>query len=68
MVTKYNINDIIAYNKQGTFSVGIIVRITIVSSEQACLYMLDNTVEILEDNIVSYLGNAETIKDIYEEE
>ena len=64
MITKYNIHDILTYNKQGVFAVGIVVKITIVDNAQGCLYMLDNGLEVLEENITSYLGNAETISEL----
>lgn len=64
MVLDHNINDIIAYNHRGEFSVGIIVRITIIGS--GVLYGLNNGAEILEENIIQFLGNAASIKAEYE--
>lgn len=61
----YKINDIIAYNSQGTFTVGIITMITILS--ESTLYGVDN-VDILEENIIKVLGNAKDIKDDYEQQ
>ena len=67
MFLKHRINDIVCYNSQGVFSVGIIVRITIVGREQDVLFSLDNNADIREDQIVQGLGNALIIKELHEE-
>jgi len=65
MKIKYNINDIVAYNHQGTFEVGIIVKI-LVLGELEVIYGVSTCVDILEENIVKLLGNAKEIKDAWE--
>jgi hypothetical protein len=65
MQVKYKIHDILAYNKQGVFSVGIVTKITIVVDRDV-IYHLDSGADILESNIIKLLGNAKEIKDSYE--
>jgi len=65
---KYNINDILAYNHQGSFMVGIVTKITILD-EDIFIYSvsgLDSYVDIPEESIVAQLGNAKDIKREYE--
>lgn len=63
MVTEYNVNDILVYNSQGTIDVGIVVKIVILSDQ--VLYELNRDCTILEDNVISWCGNAEAINNNY---
>lgn len=66
---KYKINDILAYNHQGAFSIGIVTKITILGEDQV-IYSVNATedmyADILEENVIKVLGNAKNIKEEYE--
>ena len=63
MVIKYEVNDVVLYNSQGTLDVGIIVKIIIIKDQ--VLYELNRECTILEDNIIQWCGNAEVMQDLY---
>lgn len=65
---KFTINDIVAFNSQGVFSVGIITKIIIVG-EDSIIYGIqgiDCNLDVLEENIVKCIGNARVIKEEFE--
>lgn len=65
---KYKINDILAFNSQGTFTVAIVTRIVIIGQEDVIYSVtgMDCDLDVLEENVIKCLGNAREIKAEYE--
>ena len=70
MLTKYSMYDILLFNNQGDMSVGIVSRIGIIGgSENDVLYTVyPNDVVIRSEQVSNYLGNAERLKQMKEDE
>ena len=64
----YKINDIVAYNLQGTFAVGIITKIVILGETEIIYGVsgIDCNLDVLDEYIIKVLGNAKDIKEEYE--